>query len=269
MNINYPAEYEIGDIVFTCIGAALFGQISAASNCWSNHVGIIIGHNGEDFLVAESRVPLSTITTLSRFIKRSSNQRYAIKRLDAGLTERQKQRIVEQVPSRLRKLYHTGFKYESSRQFCSKFVFDIYKEALCIPVGEIETFGELLNSNPNAKLTFWKFWFLGSIPWERKTVTPASLWHHPGLVLIHAEGVETPQPERPRRYNLTQSPSRQVQPRFAHLHRILTNVAVGDSNRQRIGGIRLWISGQFQQGADHMLHLAFSALPIPTTVCFT
>ncbi|MEK8276174.1 YiiX/YebB-like N1pC/P60 family cysteine hydrolase, partial [Escherichia coli] len=48
MNINYPAEYEIGDIVFTCIGAALFGQISAASNCWSNHVGIIIGHNGED-----------------------------------------------------------------------------------------------------------------------------------------------------------------------------------------------------------------------------
>ncbi|MDZ9592287.1 YiiX/YebB-like N1pC/P60 family cysteine hydrolase, partial [Escherichia coli] len=70
-----------------------------------------------------------------------------------------------------------------------------HQEALCIPVGEIETFGELLNSNPNAKLTFWKFWFLGSIPWERKTVTPASLWHHPGLVLIHAEGVETPQPE--------------------------------------------------------------------------
>lgn len=104
MNINYPAEYEIGDIVFTCIGATLFGQISAASNCWSNHVGIIIGHNGEDFLVAESRVPLSTITTLSRFIKRSANQRYAIKRLDAGLTEQQKQRIVEQVPSRLRKL---------------------------------------------------------------------------------------------------------------------------------------------------------------------
>lgn len=130
-----------------------------------------------------------------RAVSPASNQRYAIKRLDAGLTERQKQRIVEQVPSRLRKLYHTGFKYESSRQFCSKFVFDIYKEALCIPVGEIETFGELLNSNPNAKLTFWKFWFLGSIPWERKTVTPASLWHHPGLVLIHAEGVETPQPE--------------------------------------------------------------------------
>ena len=102
VNINYPAEYEIGDIVFTCIGAALFGQISAASNCWSNHVGIIIGHNGEDFLVAESRVPLSTITTLSRFIKRSSNQRYAIKRLDAGLTERQKQQILNRTGAKIR-----------------------------------------------------------------------------------------------------------------------------------------------------------------------
>lgn len=43
---------------------------------------------------------------------------------------------MEQVPARLNKFYHTGFKYESSRQFCSKFVFDIYKEALCIPVGD-------------------------------------------------------------------------------------------------------------------------------------
>ncbi|EHY7600679.1 YebB family permuted papain-like enzyme [Escherichia coli] len=186
MKINYPAKYETGDIVFTCIGARLFGQISAASKCWSNHVGIIIGHDGDNYLVAESRVPLSTITTLSRFIERSTEQRYGVRRLAGGLTAEQKLALVEKVPARLHKFYHTGFKYESSRQFCSKFVFDIYKEALCIPVGEIETFGELLNSNPNAKLTFWKFWFLGSIPWERKTVTPASLWHHPGLTLIHA-----------------------------------------------------------------------------------
>lgn len=102
---------------------------------------------------------------------------------------------MEQVPARLNKFYHTGFKYESSRQFCSKFVFDIYKEALCIPVGDIETFEELLHSNPDAKLTFWKFWFLGSIPWDRKTVTPASLWQHPNLELISACGIEPPQRE--------------------------------------------------------------------------
>ncbi|POP44908.1 hypothetical protein CHU32_13560 [Superficieibacter electus] len=186
MLCTYPEKFETGDIVFTRIGNTLFAQISTASRCWSNHVGLIIGHNGEDYLVAESRVPLSTITTLSRFIHRSAGQRYAVRRLQGGLTEAQKALIVEQVPSRLHKLYHTGFKYESSRQFCSKFVFDIYKEALCTPVGDVETFGQLLRSNPEAKLAFWKFWFLGSIPWDRKTVTPASLWHHPNLDLIYS-----------------------------------------------------------------------------------
>lgn len=193
MKKHFPIQYETGDIVFTCIGAALFGQISTASQCWSNHVGIIIGHNGEDYLVAESRVPLSTVTTLSLFIQRSAEQRYAVRRLRGGLTVEQKLAIMEQIPARLNKFYHTGFKYESSRQFCSKFVFDIYKEALCIPIGDVETFEELLNSNPNAKLTFWKLWFLGSIPWERKTVTPASLWQHPNLVLVNSQNINTSQ----------------------------------------------------------------------------
>ncbi len=86
MKKHYSVQYETGDIVFTCIGAALFGQISTASQCWSNHVGIIIGHNGDDYLVAESRVPLSTVTTLSLFIQRSAGQRYAVRRLCGGLT---------------------------------------------------------------------------------------------------------------------------------------------------------------------------------------
>lgn len=203
MEKNYTANYETGDIVFTCIGAALFGQISAASQNWCNHVGLIIGHNGEDYLVAESRIPLSTVTTLSLFIQRSAEQRYAVRRLRDGLTVKQKLAIMEQVPARLNKFYHTGFKYESSRQFCSKFVFDIYKDALDISVGDIETFQNLFQRNPQAKLTFWKFWFMGAIPWDRKTVTPASLWLHPNLELITAQGIETSQPERLRRCNLT------------------------------------------------------------------
>ncbi|MEQ5227085.1 YebB family permuted papain-like enzyme [Proteus cibi] len=185
MKIDYPQKLEVGDIVFTCIGTSLFRQISSASLCWSNHVGIIIGHNGEDYLVAESRVPLSTTTTLTRFINRSAGKRYAIRRLSTQLSNEQKNALVAQVPERLNKLYHTGFKYDSSRQFCSKFVFDIYQSALSIRVGEIETFQELLSKNPNAKLQFWKLWFIGQIPWERTTVTPASLWQHPHLSLVY------------------------------------------------------------------------------------
>lgn len=178
-------QFEIGDIVFTSIGTTLFRQIASASLCWSNHVGLIIGHDGQDYLVAESRVPLSTTTTLTRFIQRSADQRCGVRRLSTQLTDKQKIALIAQVPSRLNKFYHTGFDYNSSRQFCSKFVFDIYQSALSIKIGEIETFGELLSKNPDAKLNFWKLWFIGQIPWERTTVTPASLWSHPQLELIY------------------------------------------------------------------------------------
>ncbi|EGV2901855.1 YebB family permuted papain-like enzyme [Salmonella enterica] len=181
---SYPAVFETGDIVFTCIGSSLFSEVSTASRCWCNHVGVIMGHNGEDYLVAESRIPFSCVTTLSQFIQRSVRLHYAVRRLRGGLTTEQKLSVVEQVPSRLYKFYHTGFNYNSSRQFCSKFVFDIYRDALDISVGRVETFGQLLKRNPEAKLFFWRCWFLGFVPWERKTVTPASLWQSPELELI-------------------------------------------------------------------------------------
>ncbi len=186
MRMEYSCRYETGDIVFTHTGTALFRQVSAASLCWCNHVGIIIGHNGEDYLVAESRIPLSTVTTLERFIRRSVDRQYAVRRINGGLTGSQKQAIRAAVPVRLNKLYPTGFDYHSSRQFCSKFVFDICKEAVNLPVGKIESFRTLLTENPQAKLTFWRFWFMGAIPWDRETVTPASLWQHPSLTLIYS-----------------------------------------------------------------------------------
>ncbi|OAT45460.1 hypothetical protein M997_3009 [Proteus hauseri ATCC 700826] len=64
------------------------------------------------------------------------------------------------------------------------FVFDIYRSSLSIKIGEIETFNELLTKNPNAKLQFWKLWFIGQIPWKRTAATPASLWQHPQLSLF-------------------------------------------------------------------------------------
>ncbi|EBR8157888.1 YebB family permuted papain-like enzyme [Salmonella enterica subsp. enterica serovar Newport] len=185
MNREYPVEYDAGDIVFTCIGSRLFGQVSSASRCWCNHVGLITGHNGEDYLVAESRIPFSTVTTLSQFIQRSAGRQYAVRRLRGGLTVQQKRLVVAQVRPRLHRLYNTGFSYDSSRQFCSKFVSDICYDALAVRVGKIETFRDLFRDNPDARLTFWRCWFLGTIPWSRRTITPASLWRDPELTLIY------------------------------------------------------------------------------------
>ncbi|WP_434776958.1 YebB family permuted papain-like enzyme [Neisseria sp. Ec49-e6-T10] len=181
---------EVGDVVFTCVSAYIFRNISKASLCWSNHVGIIVGHDGHDYLVAESRLPVSQTTTLTEFVKRSYNQYFAVKRLATPLTDQQKLAICSQVPLRLNVLYHTGFKLDSKRQFCSKFVYEIYSDALNIQLGKIETFNDLLKTNPDANLTVWRFWFFGKIPWHRKTVTPASLWFCPKLEMVYDRSVD-------------------------------------------------------------------------------
>lgn len=54
-----------------------------------------------------------------------------------------------------------------------------------VRVRKIETFRELLQSNPDAPLTFWKCWFLGSVPWSRRTITPIILWRNPDLEMIY------------------------------------------------------------------------------------
>jgi len=82
---------------------------------------------------------------------------------------------------RLNQYYHLGFDFDSKRQFCSKFVYLTFKEALGVELGKIQTLKELLEENPQASVNFWRCWYLGFIPWERKTITPASQLHDPQL----------------------------------------------------------------------------------------
>jgi hypothetical protein len=51
-------------------------------------------------------------------------------------------------------------------------------------VGEITTFRDLLERNPETNLRLWNIWFFGRIPWERTTVTPASLYNSASLEIV-------------------------------------------------------------------------------------
>jgi hypothetical protein len=80
--------------------------------------------------------------------------------------------------------YHLGFNYDSRRMFCSKFVHEVFREALGVEIGTVQTFGELLECKPDQALGFWKLWFFGRIPWTRRTVTPASQLASPLLQAV-------------------------------------------------------------------------------------
>jgi hypothetical protein len=110
-----------------------------------------------------------------RFLERSEHGRYTVTRLTIPLNDQQREVLLAAAARRMHTLYDTGFNMSSRRQFCSRFVHEVIEEATSIQLGEVETFRTLLQENSDPSLTFWRFWYFGRIPWQRRTVTPASL----------------------------------------------------------------------------------------------
>lgn len=168
-------QLKIGDVVFVRIPVLPFEKVAEDTGSWTNHVGIVTSFEKDEWQVSESTVPLSRRTPLSTFVKRSDAGRVAVKRLHTPLTKAQEATLQAAAKARYGKLYNPWFGLYSRGQFCSRFVYEILLETLDIRVGKIETLGSLLKQNPHADLLFWRVWYLGVIPWNRETVTPASM----------------------------------------------------------------------------------------------
>jgi len=175
---------QVGDIVFTRIGAYPFRKVAEATGTWTNHVGIVLDVSGTEPTIGESRFPLSGSTTLKRFVARSAGGRVAVLRLPVPLTPAQQDALVAAARQRAHVFYDTGFDAHSPRQFCSRYVRELLQQAAGVEVGEVQTFQQLLASAPQADVGFWRAWYFGSIPWQRETVTPASVLHTPGLKTV-------------------------------------------------------------------------------------
>lgn len=169
-------QLKVGDVVFIHVRALPFDKISEATRSWVNHVGIVVDVAHGEPLIAESTIPLARTTRLSRFVARSAQGRIAVARLEAPLDAAQAAAVVAAAQRRLGTAYDTGFNLHSGGQFCSRFVFEVLGEATGAKVGEVESFKTLFEKNPEAGLGFWRAWFGGNIPWQRETVTPASVY---------------------------------------------------------------------------------------------
>lgn len=178
------SELKVGDVVFIRVTARPFMEVSDATQSWTNHVGVVVDTLGNEPLIGESTFPLSRTTPLSRFVARSENGRVAVSRLAAPITPEQVLRLALAAERRSGVFYDTGFNLHSQRQFCSRFVREVLRESTGVVVGEIETFRQLFAAHPQVKLDFWKFWYFGRIPWDRETVTPASVLRSSELTVV-------------------------------------------------------------------------------------
>jgi hypothetical protein len=177
-------KLEVGDVVFIQVTPYPFKKVASTTHSWVNHVGIIVDTSGDFPIIAESTFPFSKKTPINRFIARSGDGRVAVSRLDKGVSQEDKQRIVKASNKRLGIFYDTGFNLHSKGEFCSRFVREILAESTGASVGEVETFKRLLDKNPDADLAFWRVWYFGTIPWNRETVTPASLYRSTNLKIV-------------------------------------------------------------------------------------
>jgi hypothetical protein len=175
---------QVGDLVFTRVGAYPFRRVADATGTWTNHVGIVLDTRGAEPVIGESRFPFSGTTTFARFVGRSAGGRVAVMRPARPLTDAQRAGIAAAAARRAHVFYDTGFDLHSRRQFCSRYVREVLQEGAGVEVGRVQTFAELLHATPGADVGFWRAWYFGRIPWQRETVTPASLLRSPGLATV-------------------------------------------------------------------------------------
>ena len=163
-------ELHEGDLIFLDIDNILFEQVAVATKTWTSHVGVAIYNEG--WFVVESAVLFSRETPLCKYLARTQDERVEVRRLKEFLSSRHLEDLKSELSSQMGIMYDIGFDYDSQGLFCSKLVFNTYKNVLGIEVGEIKTFRMILGENSQSDLTIWQVWFLGNIPWDRRTVTP-------------------------------------------------------------------------------------------------
>lgn len=177
-------QWREGDIIFSRIPNPLYRHVAAATGSATSHVGILFRDPDGRWIVAESGVPFVRYTSAESFIGRSQQGWHVVRRLRIAPESHHLRAMRIECDRHMGKLYHTGFRYQSKRMFCSKFVYDVFRNTLGVEIGSLETFEQLLARRPSTALTFWRFWFFGRIPWQRLTVTPASQLESPLLETV-------------------------------------------------------------------------------------
>jgi len=177
-------DLRVGDLVFTRTGGPLFARVASASGTWCSHVGILVECRDGEWIVEESKVPVVCRTPLRRFLDRSEDGLFEIRRLPRPLTPDELTRLQAYSVSQLGRPYDTGFDINSRRTFCSKFARAALHAATGQWIGREETFSELLLQRQSMPLWFWRTWYFGMIPWERRTITPQMLLTTPDLITL-------------------------------------------------------------------------------------
>lgn len=178
------ALLQPGDLIFIERRGWFYRQIARTTGSWTSQVGLALRDDEGRWFVYEGGVPLVRRVSLEAFIGRTRGNRFAVRRLVPAPTKAQIPALRRAAEREVGRFNGLRFDFDSCQMFGPKLVRRIYSEALGRKPGKVETLADLRERASPRTLTFWRIWYLGMIPWQRRTMTPHSLYVDPGLETV-------------------------------------------------------------------------------------
>jgi hypothetical protein len=183
------SEYQPqnGDIIFHTSKSSQSLAIQKATKSKYSHMGIIYLKKGTPF-VFEAVGPVK-FTPLRDWVARGKGKHYVVKRLANA-----KEVITKEVVNRMLavgasfegKPYDAYFEWSDDRIYCSELVWKIYKQALNLEIGKLQTMAEfdLSDSLVQKKI---RERFGNSVPKDETVISPAAIFSSNLLITVHGE----------------------------------------------------------------------------------
>ncbi len=189
-----------GDIVFQTSRSGQSQAIQLATGSPWSHLGIVFLQDGHPF-VFEAVGPVRA-TALDTWIARGEGGRFVAKRLrdaETRLTPAALDSMRAVGESMRGRPYDLGFAWSDDRIYCSELVWKIYRRALGLDIGTLETIGDLDLTSPAVQAKMRERWG-DAIPLQEPVISPARMFASPLLVTVHGDrAAEDAAPEGGRR----------------------------------------------------------------------
>jgi uncharacterized protein YycO len=150
-------------------------------------MGIVYLESGNPF-VFEAVEPVK-LTPLQEWVKRGNGGHYTVKRLSTAaqvLTEDALQQMLEVGKSFEGKHYDLYFEWSDDQIYCSELVWKVYKRALGLEVGALQTMRDFDLTDPVVRAKMGER-FGQSVPLDEKVITPAAIFSSDLLVTVFEE----------------------------------------------------------------------------------
>jgi hypothetical protein len=172
-----PYEPQNGDIVFHTSRSAQSVAIQKATRSRYSHMGIVYLRDQQAF-VFEAVEPVKS-TPLQEWIDRGEGGHFVVKRLKNAsevLNSDALDRMLEVGEALKGKHYDLYFEWSDDRIYCSELVWKVYKRALNLEVGELQTISDFDLSDPAVQVKVQERWS-GAPPSDETVISPAAMFN--------------------------------------------------------------------------------------------